>query len=213
MSLLRNAFLPIALGLILAPAAWAGDDDKKASDKKGDEMTIRGVVSEVTILGETDIDYKTRKAITAEATYVTVIGHPWNKDAAENAREHASSDKDKDRDVKRTSNDSSQSAGHHRHRMNVYVIAVSPKTNVCECMETGKPGSGSVKEEKCDLDRLEIGDRVEVSFSPKMTDKESGQKAEPQKHGRHRTYFGAAKDIKILAEPMEGEHSASNAKK
>ena len=211
MNLLRQCILPMTLGLILAPVALAGDDDKKASDKKGDEQTIKGIVTEVTLVGETDIDTKTGKAITSEGTFLTIIGHPWNHEAmkGDKDREHASNNA-KDRDVKRTSTDDSKSAEHHRHRMNVYIVAVTAKTKMCECTASGKQGSAA-KEEKCELDKLEIGDRVEVCFSAKDSDKNS--KAEPQKHGRHRVYFGVANDVMILDEPMEAEHSASNESK
>ncbi len=218
MRTLRDFILPAALVLVLVPVARAGDDDKKASDRKGDEQTIRGVVSEVTILGETDIDYATRKAVTAEATFVTIIGHPAHHEAMHKGGETASSDKGKDRDgdVKRTANASEKdpkSAEHHRHRMNVYVVAVTPKTEVCECQATGKSGSESTKEEKCDLDKLEIGDRVQVCFSPKEMSGKSGESHPAnRKHGRHRTYFGSANSIKIMDEPMEGGHSASSEK-
>jgi len=216
MRLLRGTILPLTLGLILAPTAWAGDDDKKSSDKKGDEQTIRGVVSEVTVVGETDIDFKTRKAITAEETFVTIIGHPANHHATQKEGGVASSDKD--RDVKRTSTDASRAGERPRHRMNVYVVAISPKTKVCECKETGKEGSASAKEEACNLDKLEIGDRVEVSFNPKMTtassdNKDDSKASAPSKHGRHRTYFGTATAVKIMTESMEGDHSASSEKK
>ncbi len=213
MSLLRHCILPITLGLFLAPASWAGDDDKKSGDKKGDEQTIKGVVSEVTLIGETDVDIQTGKAITADSVFVTIIGHPWNPDAKqwdhEKGREHASNDKD--REVKRTST-VEKSAGSRKHRMNVYVVAITPKTKVCECMTSGKEGSAA-KEAKCDLDKLEIGDRVEVCFSSKESDKDAKEKTELQKHGRHRTYFGVANDLKILDEPMEGERSASTESK
>jgi len=217
MRLLRDCILPITLGLILAPSAWAGDDDKKAANKQGEEQTIRGVVSEVTLLGETDIDYRSRKAITAEATFLTVIGHPSNHQAMHKEGAQASADKDKDKDVKRTANASSISGERPRHRMNVYVVAISPKTKVCEVKEAGKDSSASAKEQACDLDRLEIGDRVEVSFTAKMMrgsdDAKGDSKASSQKHGRHRVYFGDATAIKIMFEPMENEHSASHERK
>jgi len=223
MRTLRDYFLPMALALILVPVARAADDEKTASDKKGEEQTIRGVISEVTILGETDIDYATRKAVTAEATFLTVIGHPSSHDAmhrggGEKANAQASADKDKtqDKDVKQTTNDSGagqRSAGGARHRMNVYVVAVSPRTKVCECKETGKSGFESLKEEACDLDNLEIGDRVEISFNPKMMARTTDEKAEThpanRKHGRHRTFFGDASSVKILPEHMGADHSAS----
>ena len=91
-------------------------------------------------------------------------------------RRQASNDKNRDRDVNRTANDSSRSGERPRHRMNVYVVAISPKTKVCECKETGKEGSASVKEEACGFDKLEIGDRVEVSFNSKATSNASDNK-------------------------------------
>jgi hypothetical protein len=208
MSLLRHFILPITLGLVIAPTAWAGDDDKKTSDKKMEEQTIRGIVSEVTLVGETDVDITTGKAVTADQVFLTIVGHhAWNNDEKEKAREHASNDKDKD--VRRSSTDAPNSSERRHHRMNVYVIAVNDKTKVCECKEAGKEGSASAaKEEKCDLDKLEIGDRVEITFASKMADKEdSKDKAETQKHGRHRVYFGMATDIKILDENWAFEHS------
>jgi hypothetical protein len=215
MSLLRHCILPITLGLFLAPVALAGDDDKKASDKKNEEQTIKGIVSEVTLVGETDVDTKTGKAMTAEQVYLTIVGHPaWSHEAMEKEQGREQASKDKDSDVKRTSADASKSSERPHHRMNVYVIAVTDKTKVCQCKETGKEGSASAKEEKCDLDKLEIGDRVEICFDAKMADKDKDQaKAEPQKHGRHRVYFGMAKDIKILDEPWEAPKSSSESPK
>jgi hypothetical protein len=220
MSLLRRCILPITLGLILAPVALAGDDDKKASEPKLEEQTIHGIVSEVTLVGETDIDTKTGKAVTAEEVFLTIVGHPaWNHEAMEKekAHEQASNDKDKDRDVKRTSTDGAVSSERRHHRMNVYVIAVSSSTKVCERKEMGKEGSTSAKEEKCDLDKLEIGDRVEVTFARKSDEKKADDKdnakVEPQKHGRHRVYFGMAKDIKILDEPWEAPQTSTDSSK
>jgi hypothetical protein len=216
MSLLRKGFLPITLGLILAPVAWAGDDDKKADGKKGDEMTIRGVVSEVTLLGETDVDFKTGKAITAESTFLTIIGHPYDAAMHKDKEGYQANADKKDANIKRTSNDSSKSAGRSRHRMNVYVVAVTPRTKFCECTEPGKDGAAA-KEEACNMDELEIGDHVEVCFDPKDTsraDRDGGKDAKSanMKHGRHRTYFGTATAVKIMDMPMEGTHDESKEK-
>jgi len=213
MRLLRDCILPMALGLILAPVALAADDDKKSSDKKGEQHTVRGVVSEVTILGETDIDYATRKAITAEATFVTVIGHASHHQAA---HEQAAADKDKkDADVKAASNASAERRA-ERRRMNVYVLAVSPKTKVCEVAASAR--GSPAKEEEAKFDDLEIGDRVEVTFTPKMATREPSNANDDsrklsQKHGRHRVFFGTAEAIKLLPEHADGEHSADRERK
>jgi len=217
MSLLRHVILPMCLGLFLAPVALAGDDKDKSPDAKGQEQTIRGVISGVTVLGEADIDYATRKATTAEATYLTVIGHPsMNQDKARGG-EQASSDKarQKDSDVKPTAHEaekgSAGSADRPRRRMNVYVVAVSPKTKICEMKGSGKDGSAA-KEEACELDKLEIGDHVEVCFNPKpipgASGEQGGAQASSMKHGRHRTYFGVATEVKIREETSQGEQSS-----
>jgi hypothetical protein len=193
MSMLRGFLMPAALLLALVPAARAGDDDKKASESKSPEQTVKGVVSEITLLGETDVDYKTRKAITAEATFVTVIGHPAMKEGEKE---------------KKGTGAAAKAGEGHRHRMNVYVLAVSPKTKVCECEES--KGTSASKETSCEFSKVEIGDKVEVCFDPKTT-KASGTGAE-MKHGRHRIFFGVAHDIKIVAEP-EGDKAPSGSEK
>jgi len=242
MSLLRNCILPMALGLFLAPVALA--DDEKSSDASGQERTVRGVVSGVTVLGETDIDYATRKATTAEATYLTIIGHPSKQQESGKGGEQASSDKSrqKDTDVKQTANNAEKSPGNaekgannanvaeksagntsnsekgasgsgdrQRRRMNIYVVAVSPKTKVCEISGSGKDGSAG-KEEACELEKLEIGDHVEVTFTPKsmpgVSEEKGVTQASSMKHGRHRTYFGIANSVKIREEAAAGEGSS-----
>jgi hypothetical protein len=220
--LLRGGILPIALGLLLSPAAWAGDDDKKSEGKKGNEMTIRGVVSEVTLLGETDVDFKTGKAMRSEATFLTIIGHPQGDGMHKEGTVTAGQ---QDKAVKQAANSSAKSGEKPKHRMNVYVVAVTPKTKFCECSDAGKDGSAS-KEEACELEKLEIGDRVEVCFDREMADKaDDGDKAKDKdkddaegsnsamkKHGRHRTYFGIATSVKIMEESMEGHESDSKEK-
>jgi len=218
MNLLRNALLPITLGLFLVPTAWAGDDDKKSEGDKGQEQKVWGVVSEVTVLGETDIDYKTRKAITAEATFVTIIGHPAHHHDSHKGEATASSGS-KDGNARRASGEASSSGSgeRHGHRMNVYVMAISPKTKICEA-SAGKEGSAS-KEEACEIDKLEIGDRVEVTFEPKMMSKSSDDKGKndskdaSMKHGRHRTFFGTATAMKIMDEPVHFDSSSPSPKK
>jgi len=229
----RAFLLTLGLGLVLGPITLAGDDkDKKASgnQSQGHEMTVRGVVSGVTVVGETDIDFATHQARTAEMTYVTVIGHPSHHDAQHQAadkgksNEQASSDrsKDKDSNVKQTSNasarESGQSGEHHGHRMNLYVMAISDKTKVCQCQDSGEKGSASASQDKeCGLEKLEIGDRVEVTFTSKMADKgqnQGGSKQAEQKHGRHRTYLGMATAIRIMDEESgQGQQKGDSGEK
>jgi len=196
MNTLRAFLMPAALVLALVPAARAGDDDKKSSENKSSEQMVKGVVSEITLLGETDVDYKTRKAVTAEATFVTIIGHPAMKDGEKKDGE------------KKDAVAAAKPREGHRNRMNVYILAVSPKAKVCECTESreGGKGTSASKEQSCEFEKLEIGDRVEVCFNPKTAQASEGR-AE-MKHGRHRVFFGVANDIKILTE-AEGDHASA----
>lgn len=198
MSMLRNPLLTLALGLALIPTARAGDDDKNASGKKSGEKTVQGVVSEVTVLGETDIDYSTGRAISATATYLTVLGRPMMKEEGKGEGE---------KDEKASKSSDNKTSG-QKKRMNVYVLAISPKTKVCECMASEKEGSAS-QEKECDFDKLEIGDTVEVCYEPEMNKSEAKNASarNNRKHGRHRIYFGSAKDIKIMTDSDENAES------
>lgn len=203
--LTRGGILPIALSLLLSPATWAGDDDKKSEGKKGNEMTIRGVVSEVTLLGETDVDFKTGKAVRSEATFLTIIGQPQNEGKPKEGTVTAGQ---QDKSVKQAANEAAKSGEKSKRRMNVYVVAVTPKTKFCECCEAGKDGSPA-KEEACEMEKLEIGDRVEVSFDRQMAEGDKSKddakvsNSAMQKHGRHRTYFGIATSVKIMEDSMD----------
>ena len=207
MKLVHDCILPLGLLLALAPAGRA--DDAKPSDKKdAGPQTVHGVISDFTIVGETDVDETTGKAMIAEATLVTVIGHPPHHDAM---HKDQADDKDK-KDTK------AASAGRERRRMNIYIVALTPKTKICEVTATGKDASAPAKEEECKLENLEIGDRVELSFNPKVMsggadDDKGDSKKAGQKHGRHRTYFGTAAAIKLMPEHVDAEHHESTEKK
>ena len=193
MTMLRGFLMPAALLLALVPAARAGDDDKKASEHKSTDQTVKGVVSEITLLGETDVDYKTGKAVAAEATFVTVIGHPAMKEAEKE---------------KKGAGAAAKAGDGHRHRMNLYVLAVSPKAKVCECEES--KGTSASKETPCEFSNLEIGDKVEVCFDPRT--KKGSETGAEMKHGRHRIFFGLANDIKIMTD-QEGDKAPSGSDK
>ena len=170
------------------------------------------MISDFTLVGETDVDEATGKATTAEAMIVTVIGHPTMGGAEH--KEHA---------AEAAKGEGKEHAQHHHHRMNLYVVAMTPKTKVCEVMASGK--EVAVDDKDADFDDLEIGDRVELTFSPKMMEKQDSgkqaagdsksgdKKSAMARHGRHRTFFGAATEVKLMAEPMDGEHQGSKESK
>ena len=180
---------PYVLGLALCASAMA-QDAKRDRDNKGDRktaetQTVRGVIAGVTVEGEVAIDYRNRRAVEAVATLLTVVGSP-TPDAKE---DKASADRDKDKDGDKAK------AGHHRH--NLYVLELSPRTQVRDTRKgDAKDKNGAVSS----IDALEIGERLDVKFTPRDEDKSAGDanQAHRAKHGRHRTYFGDAMTITIL---------------
>ena len=170
--------------------AGAGGQGRDQNQGQSGKQKIRGVVGEITAEGELVLDYRTNRAVLAEAAYVTVIGAP------EKGHEGAS--------ARRTGGP----AGEHRSgkdRENIYIVWLSPKTKVCEA--GGKAG----QKKETSLDRLEVGDTVEIEFIPRQeTTGHPGasQTAQMrQKHGRDRTYVGEAEEIAILPSNHESEKS------
>ena len=190
-------FSAFALAIALGTGAWAQDNKAGAGGQGRDQnqgqsgkQKIRGVVGEITAEGEMVLDYRTNRAVLAEAAYVTVVGAP------EKGHEGAS--------ARRTGGQ----GGEHqsgKDRENIYIVWLSPKTKVCE---TGRT-AGQKKETS--LDRLEVGDSVEIEFTPR--DETAGHPGATQtaqmrqKHGRDRTFVGEAEEITILPSKHESEKS------
>jgi hypothetical protein len=186
----------LALGLALGPIVRA--DDKGGSDSKDKEMTIHGIVSGVTVEGETVVDYKAKKAVEVEGAFLTVVGMPGrHHDASTGEGEKAGGEK---------------SAGPGHHRANIYHVWLTPRTKVCTCSdESGK----AAEKKECGLDKLQVGDRVEVKFA-RRDDSASNAGANlsesmKAKHGRHRIYSVDAQEITIL--PAMHEASGSSGSK
>lgn len=209
MNRLCQALLPAALCLTLVATARA-DDQKPGgtTDKDGEKtITVHGVIADFTMVGEADVDESTGKVMTAEATLVTVIGHPWMHEADQ--KDHAEA-------TDKAKTDGKDHAEHNHHRMNLYVAALTSKTKVCEVMASGK--EVALTDKDADYDDLEIGDRVELIISIKDLDKmkvemkkDVDMKTKPgdakmAKHGRHRTYIGSAVQVKLMSDHMEGMH-------
>ena len=203
----------------LAPSARAGDDKDKDKDK-GDSSarTICGVVAGVTAEGETVFDYKANRATTVEAAYLTVVGAPkddMDKAGSDHNNNNAAADRnDKDRNSNNSAKANASASGtDHKRRDSVYIVWLSPKTKVCECSDS----SGKKEDKKADvaLDKLEVGDRVEIQFVRRDTS--SGNTpahqsdAMARKHGRHRMFVGDANSITIMpTEDMKAKNDKSS---
>jgi len=198
-----------------APFARSADDKQKAGDtSQGAQKKIEGVVAGVTVVGETMVDYRDRRAITAEADYLTIVesAHHADHDGQQAAKQgqkagdQASSPAKQDKDVKQTAKagDGSESSA-SKHAARVYLIQVTPRTQVCECQGGDK--------KKCDLAQLEVGDRVEVEFTPAEASGSGTTAAAAQdtRHGRHRMMRGEAASIAILHDDADRHQDGDKA--
>jgi hypothetical protein len=183
-----------ALGLAIALSGVARADDKDDKGSQAAPQTIRGAISGVTVEGEMAVDYKTNRAMSAEMSFLTVVGSP-----RDDANTH--SDSGKSSDSKTGSDEKTGRMGRHRH--NVYILWLSPKTKVHEAKEGSTDGHQA---DASSFDKLEIGDHVEATFVPREE-----IKSPHRGHGRHRTYFGEAVSITIL--PHQPHRSSSDSGK
>jgi hypothetical protein len=185
MKTLLAALLTFGLGIALGTGAWAQDNKSGAGNQgQSETQTIRGVVAGVTAEGEVVIDYRTNRAVLAQAAYATIVGSPvTGQGGASDRRE-----KDQARE--------DQSG---KQRENIYIVWLSPGTKIYEASDASE-GSGQKKESS--LDRLEVGDRVEIQFTPRQESAGNPGANQTQQmrrtHGRNRTFVGVASSITIL---------------
>jgi len=212
-----KAWIAIAcvwLAALIGSPAWAQSGNKGNTGGKGQQnnagnsnaatQTIRGELAGVSTVGETMVDYASGRGVVAELTYLTVLGS--SRDAGS-----PSSDKDSKGDQANKGKDDS-----NWNRRQVYHIAVGPETVVRDkTSQTDTKGSAKEKSAAA-LDRLELGDRIEVEFTPpgaqagsNNSDKQATS-AIHRKHGRHRIVRGMAKTITIISGPSDsGDKNAS----
>ena len=212
----------LCLGMTMAPCIQAQTEEHKTSTSRGEKAsghrnTVKGVVAGVTVVGETMVDYQNKQAVTAEKDYVTIVamaehGEKWGDQARQQQHSTGSQAADsakRDQDVKQTANadrkdtksanEENDESGRWRGSARVYLIEVTPQTEVCECRDDGK--------KKCDLASLEIGDRVEVEFQPADM---AGARSNDTRHGRHRIIRGQALSISIEQGRHDHDSSSSN---
>jgi hypothetical protein len=103
--------------------------------------------------------------------------------------------------------------GGRRH--NVYIVWLTPKTKVCET--TQKSGTSEHAKKEVMLDKLEVGDRVEVQFAPAEDSVAHNNVHQSQqirqKHGCHRTHVGYATEITILPSREHAQLSSGSGAK
>jgi phosphatidate phosphatase PAH1 len=187
----------LVVAVFLVPCARAQQNTgREAGDQRSNASmneTIRGTVAGVTTEGEVFFNHQTNSAVKAEATFLTVVGSPIHSEARD--RDHAAA----------AVGNEKQHAGSGGRRHNVYVVWMTPKTKVCEATnESGASQNARSESSKkeCALDRLEVGDHVEVQFTPQDESAAHSNIHQSEqmrsKHGRHRTHVGYATAITIM---------------
>jgi len=116
--------------------------------------------------------------------------------------------------------------GAMNRRRSVYEIAVGPETRVRTRSSQGGGNSGDRKDDqqgsardqsKAHLERLQLGDRVEVEFTRMSPPSRSGAggdqggSANQSRHGRNRLIRGVAKTVTILSAPDQQGGDDKNA--
>ena len=153
-------------------------------------------------------DYRTNKAVAAEAAFLTVVGSPTKMEGSDATRS-ATSNRDR-------------GAG-NRRRHNVYYVWLTPRTKICEDTAHNDKAPDRANTERSGqkrelaLDNLEVGDHVEIQFTRNDDSSSTGSAHQTEqmrkKHGRHRTHVGFATEITVLPAKEMGSHDAANERK
>ena len=210
----RHALASAVFGtfLMLAPHSRAQQENRTGqaaqnpragqtrTQTAAETQTIRGVIAAITVEGEAVFDYRTNRAVAAEAGFLTVVASPTKENAGETNRAAAAP--------------ANERGSMNRNRHNIYHVWLTPRTKLFECTEPEKAGAQneaarSEKKKEIAFDALEVGDHVEIQFTPR---EESGSAIAHQteqmrsKHGRHRTHVGYASEITLLPPKSTAEH-------
>jgi hypothetical protein len=197
----------LVMAVSLSPTVRAQQETRGAAgdQKSGAHMnkTLHGVVAGITAEGEVFYNHQTNAAVRAEGAFLTVVGSPIHSEA-----------NDKEQRSATAGNERHAAVGGRRH--NVYIVWLTPQTKVCEtARETGTSENAKTSEhakKECTLDKVEVGDHVEVQFIPEEDSAAHNNihlsQQMRQKHGRHRTHVGYATAITIMP-PREHAQAGS----
>jgi hypothetical protein len=207
---------------------------KEQQQAQGEAKTIRGWIANVTVEGETAIDFNSNRAATVEMSYLTIIGSEGQgrmrgrgqgaREGDSNERERGNRDQAAGQGAQNERNNRDRQASGERQRHNLYIVWLTPRTEIRNAasyrdrgrndQERGNQERGNANT-KADANRggvealagftdLEVGDRVEVRFLQTRSGEENATTSS-RRHGRHRIYFGNAQSITILSEPSQND--------
>jgi len=214
---------------------------KDSNQAQGPSQTIRGELAGVSVVGETMVDYSSGRGVVAEFTYLTILGSSSdahsgsggqahssgdskqaNKDQASSGSQNQGDQSSKDQAHKDHGNSDHSGGASAHHRRTVYQIAVGPETQVNDrtSKDSGDQKGSARERSQAAMERLQLGDRVEVEFSRmKGSDQQNSgggnannnnaASSNQNRHGRHRIVRGVAKSITILSAPDHGGNQGS----
>jgi len=196
----------LVMAVVLSPSAWAQQERRTAASDGNSaahmNTTIHGTVAGITAEGEIFFNHQTSTAVKAEGAFLTVVGSPIRSETAQNERRSET-----------TGDERRGDAGARRH--NVYIVWLTPKTKVCEA--THESGTSQNAKKEVTLDQLEVGDHVDVQFTPEEDSVAHNNVHQSQqmrqKHGRHRTHVGYATAITIMPSREHGQSNAGSGAK
>ena len=103
-------------------------------------------------------DYRTNRAVAAEAAFLTVVGSPTKADGAKRPERPPRANEER--------------GSTNRKRHNVYYVWLTPRTKICESncasREVATPQAEAQRSEQkreVAFDNLEVGDHVEIQFA------------------------------------------------
>lgn len=191
-----GAPVQVAPGQPGAPGTERGQFDRDA----GKRETIRGVIAGVTVMGEMTFDPATNRAQSAEASYLTIVGSPTTGQSNQPGRPGEPAP---------TTIPDQQ--GRSRH--NIYALWVTQQTSIRDATSQTTTTNSANAATPTSFDRLEIGDKVEVTYIRRENANSSGgdprNEMRLRRHGRHRTYSGDVQTVTILSEPMRQNEGTS----
>ena len=203
---LYGSVLTMVMAVTLSPCVQAQQETRRAGGEQKStthmSTTIHGTVAAITAEGEVFFNHQTNTAVRAEGAFLTVVGSPVRSESAESERRSDT-----------TGNERRVDAGARRH--NVYIAWLTPRTKVCEA--THESGTSQNAKKEVTLDQLEVGDHVEVQFTPEEDSAAHNNVHQSQqmrqKHGRHRTHVGYAMAITIMPSREHGQSSSGSGAK
>ena len=162
--------------------------------------TIRGVIAGITAEGEAVFDYRTNRAVAAEATFLTVVGITGKVGCAATRRTQRRGEPSERR---------ASSIDTERRAQCVLRLADAEDQDLRSSEESEKPGETQAQNEARHRRKRSLSTTSRsaiMSRSSLSADEDSGS-SQPahqteqmrRKHGRHRTHFGHATSVTILA--------------